>query len=95
MFSVATNALRNHPKLKNVTIMEHAPRHDLAAYDPTHLKSNLAKFANSTFNQLWHSSGLRDKIMIGKHSISSEEVVINDIYKNEWSGRYDGLHMLG
>ena len=58
MFTVGQEALKKHPKLKYVVIMEHVPRYDLAATDPTGLKPKLAKFANSTFEQLWADSAI-------------------------------------
>ena len=51
MVSIATNALFEHPEIKKVTLMEHAPRHDTAASDPTRLKARLAFFANKTLEQ--------------------------------------------
>ena len=95
MFTVATNALKTHPQMKNVIVLEHAPRHDVTITDPTQLKSKLAKFANTTLTQLWHSSNMKDRIIIGKHSLDYTENMLHAIYKDDWSGRYDGVHMYG
>ena len=53
IFSVAERSLKEYPNLKNVVIMEHAPRYDTGEVDPTGLKEALAKYANNIFNQLW------------------------------------------
>jgi hypothetical protein len=95
IFAVATNALKTHPNMKNVIIMEHAPRHDVSISDPTQLKSKLAKFANTTLMQLWHSSNMKDRIIIGKHSLDYTENMFHAIYKDDWSGKFDGVHLYG
>ena len=95
MFSVATNAVISHPEIKKVLIMEHAPRHDKPEVDPTGLKSTLAKFANSTLDQLWHSSDFKNKIVIGKHSLDVASKKTAAVYRDDWSGRFDGVHMYG
>ena len=95
MFFVAENALARCPNLKAVIIMTHAPRHDISVIDPTGLKPKLAQYANSTFSSLWHSSAMKDKITVGKHSLNVSEDMMMAIYKDERSGRYDGVHHFG
>ena len=95
MFTVAQNALSRHPQLKTVVIMEHAPRFDVAFNDPTGLKSKLATFANSTLAQLWQSSPMKNKIVIGKHTLDCPDDMINAWYKDDSSSRYDGVHLYG
>ena len=95
MVTVAENALKDHPNLKNVIIMEHADRYDDPAYDPTGLKPKLAKFANITLSQLLNKENTTNKIQIGKHNLDYTEYMFHAIYKEEWSGKCDGLHMKG
>ena len=95
MYSVAQNALIDHPELRKVVLMEHAPRRDTPDVDPTGLKSKLAIFANSSLTQLWHSSAMKDRISIGKHSLDLANERTNAVYKDDWTGRYDGVHMYG
>ena len=78
-----------------MVILEHAPRHDIPSVDPTGLKPKLAEFANSTFAYLWHSSAMKDKIVIGKHSLDCAGDMVQAWFKDDWSGRYDGVHMYG
>ena len=92
IITVAESAIRNHPELEKVVIVEHAPRFDLEEVDPTGLKPRLAVFANNTLNKLQHSSEMKDKIVIGKHSLDK---LHSRMYKDERTGRYDGLHMYG
>ena len=92
IITVAESAIRNHPELEKVVIVEHAPRFDLEEVDPTGLKPRLAVFANNTLNKLQHSSEMKDKIVIGKHSLDKMH---SRMYKDERTGRYDGLHMYG
>ena len=91
--AVAHNALQNLPNLEKVVVMEHAPRFDEENIDPTGLKPMLAKLANSTFAQMWHSSMFKDKLVIGKHSLDCTNDQRDIRYRDERSNRYDGVHM--
>ena len=95
MFGVAQAALTRHPQLKKIVIMEHAPRYDTNAVDPTGLKPKLSKYANSSFQQLWHSSALKNRIVIGKHNLECGGDQLEGRYRDDWSGRYDGVHFYG
>jgi hypothetical protein len=81
--------------LKKVVIMEHAPRFDKPDVDPSGLKPKLADFTNSTLTQMWHSSAMRDRIVIGKHSLSCNEDNKVAMYRDDWSGKFDGVHLYG
>ena len=70
MFTVAEAALANNKQLIKVVIMEHAPRYDTQEVDPSGVKPKLANFANSTMSKMWHSSAMRNRIVLGKHSLS-------------------------
>ena len=67
MVAYAENALKENPDLKKMIIMEHAPRYDTEDVDPLKLKTDLAKYANYTFNQLWLDSP--KNITIGHHGL--------------------------
>ena len=95
IFTTARNALRNHPKLEKVVILEHAPRFDRADVDPQGMKPQLAKFANSTFDQLWFESPLKDKIIIGKHNLDCPDDLFLSRYRDDLTHRYDGVHIRG
>ena len=76
--------------------MEHPPQFDNPDVDPTSLKCNLARLANATLGGLWLNSPLKDRIVIGHHSLESSGSGIAhfDIYQNK-NGRYDGVHFWG
>ena len=97
MFSLAQAALEQNRNLKSVVLMEHTPRFDGLDVDPTSLKPNLVKLANSTLNQLWLNSHLKNKISIGHHSLenSGTETAHLARYQNLRTGRYDGVHLYG
>ena len=95
IFDVAQNALCAHPELRKVVIMEHAPRVDTLKEDPTGLKLKLATFANASFAQMWHNSTMKDNILIGKHSIDAAGDKAPALYKNDRTGRMDGIHFYG
>ena len=88
MFSVAQAALSKHPQLKKVAILEHAPRFDTQDIDPAGLKPELAKLANATFSQLWHSSSFKHKITIGKHSLDCPDELIAARYSTRSLKKY-------
>ena len=95
MLSVAENAIRRHPELIKVVLLKHSPRHDETLSDPTGLKPKLAKFANSTLAQMCQNSDLKDKIVVGKHNLDCGDDQIAAVFKDDRSGRYDGVHMYG
>lgn len=88
MIAVAENALKTHPCLEKVILLEHTPRFDLFEADPTGLKQKLAGFANTTLNNLITNSSMNKKITLGKHSMYPDA-------DHGLSGRYDGEHMFG
>ena len=89
MMKVAKDALAN---VKKVTIMNHAPRYDTHSVDPMGLKQKLAKYANNYMLELWLDCPMKDKIFIGRHNLecTGEERIKR--YKDDHSGRYDGVH---
>ena len=95
IFTVAENAIRRHPQLKKVVIMEHAPRYDVSDVDPTGLKPKLAKYANSALAELLQSCAVKDRIVVGKHRLDCAGDQIAARYRDDWSSRYDGVHMYG
>ena len=96
MVAVAESAIRNHPELEKVVILEHPPRFDLPEIDPLGLKPQLAKFANLTFGQLWLSSSLKGKIIIGSHNLNcTTDEQFAQRYRDGRSKKYDGVHLYG
>ena len=95
MIKVAENSLKNHPKLKNVTILGHTPRYDSREIDPAGLKPNIAHFANNYLLELWLYSPLKDKIHIGNHNLECSGAVRAQRYTDGRTGRHDGVHMYG
>ena len=95
MINIAENALADNAELKNVTIMNHAPRYGAEDIDPLGLKHNLANLANSHLLKLWLSSSCKDKIFIGSHSLETSAEIRNIRHTDKRSGRYDGVHFYG
>ena len=95
MIKIAEDSLKNHPKLKNVTILGHTPRYDSREIDPAGLKPNIAHFANNYLLELWLYSPLKDKIHIGNHNLECSGAVRAQRYTDGRTGRHDGVHMYG
>ena len=97
IFSGAGQSLKENPNLKNVVIMEHAPRYDTREIDPTGLQEALAKYANNIFNQLWMDSRFKNKITIGSHVLITGNAgpAHDDIFRSSQTGKYDGVHHYG
>ena len=93
VFTVVHNALSGNPNLSKVCVVEHAPRFDDPGVDPTGLKPILAKFANSTFNQLWMESPFKSRIIVAAHNIFCNGNSEEDLFTDDKSGKYDGVHM--
>ena len=73
--------------------MQHAPRFDTVDVDPLGLKPKLAMYANSILSQLWHSSPMKNRIVIGKHKLGCPEDKFEERYTDGRTGWYDGVHM--
>ena len=95
MIKVAEEAIGNNPNLVNVTIMNHAPRFDKRDIVPVQIKSNLASFANSYFLELWLDSPMKNKIIIGSHTLDCSGDVRQKRYTHERTNRQDGVHLYG
>ena len=91
MFSLAQQSLDQNKGLSKVVIMEHHPRFD------SPVNSKLAGLANTTLSQLWVISPLKDKIIIGRHSLESYGTGATHLarYQDYNTGRYDGVHLYG
>ena len=89
VFNVAHEALRNKSDLVKVIVMEHASCFD------EHLKPALAKFANTTFNNLWMASPFKSKITIAAHNLQCDEETRVSRYTGDRNIKYDGIHMYG
>ena len=59
------------------------------------LKAELAEYANSIYRHLWFESSLKDKIVLGKHSLDCSEKTRLARYTDRINNRYDGVHMYG
>ena len=94
MLKTAESSLKENPTLKKVIIMEHPKRFDTPDVDPVQLKHVLAKLANSTMNQLWLNSPLKDKISIGYHSLDDMKTHESN-FRNRNTNMYDGVHFYG
>ena len=94
MFAIAVNALENHKELKKVVLMEHAPRFE-SKTDPAGVKAQLAYYANSVYEDLWKSSNIKEKIIIGKHSLECDADKLQARYCDDFTGKYDGVHFFG
>ena len=88
---IAEKAVADFANLKQVIIMEHAPRFD------NDRNNHLAQFANTTFHDLVAKSPACNKIFIGHHNLNSYGVgkTHNLRYLQSRTGKYDGLHFLG
>ena len=75
--------------------MNHVPRYDGKEVDPAGLKPNLAKFANNCMLELWLQSPLKNKILIGTHTLDCAGYLRSQRYTDERTGKYDGVHLYG
>ena len=95
MFKVAADAIKKHPNIKKVLIMEHTPRFDEPHSDPMSLKPALVKYANSTLNQLWIESPHKSQIIVASHNLIWGIGNKDSIFKDKRSYKYDAVHMYG
>ena len=93
MMNVAEDLIKRENDIKKVLILEHPPRFDIKSRDPLSLKPELARFANSFYQQLWFESKSKHRIVLGKHNLGCSEKVQLDRFTDRFNNRYDGIHM--
>ena len=81
LFKAAENALHVQPTLKKVVIMKHIPRYDPQVSDPLSLKPALSQMFNNLLTELWMSSPLKDRIVIGSHDIECSGAIRESRYR--------------
>ena len=69
--------------------MNHAPRNDAPAVDPSGIKPILANYANSYLLELWLDSPMKNRIFIGSHNLDCSGNTWTKRYTDEQLDRYD------
>ena len=92
VMETAQKTIETNQSIRKVIILEHPPRFDTKNADPLSLKPELAKYANSLYQQLWSKSAVKDKIVLGKHNLNCSEETRVTRYTGR-NNRYDGVHM--
>ena len=75
-----------------MVIFDRIPRHDPHNVDPYGLKSELSNYGNKIYRQLKEKSKMKEKIVIGEHSLDFKGNMKEKIYGRE---NFDGIHMRG
>ena len=91
--SIAEDVIKSKEDVKKVLILEHPPRFDPKSKDPLCLKPELARYANSLYQQLWFQSQLKHKIVLGKHNLECSEQIQLQRFTDRRTNKYDGVHM--
>ena len=95
LFSAAVTALQEHPRLKKLIIMNLTPRYDDTVSDPLSLKPALALLFNNTLQSAWIDSSVRDRLVIGTHSLDCVGATQEARYRDTKTGKFDGVHLYG
>ena len=96
LFEVAFKAAKRYPNMK-VVIVKRLPRFDSKSSDPEGIKSQLTKFANHVYDQLWYKKGCVPNIHIVEIdlNISGQGYLKDIIFGVENAKNYDGIHLRG
>jgi hypothetical protein len=96
LFDVAEDALKNSAHLQKVIIIKRLPRFDPKKNDSLGIKSQLSKYANTCYDQLWVKRGRPENIhIVNLDGLDSTEYLRNIIYGGESKDNYDGIHFRG
>ena len=68
---------------------------DVHEADPSALKPKLAMYANTVLADLHRQSVWQDRILIGKHGLDMQGNNMAAWYRDDFTGRFDGVHMYG
>ena len=93
---MAAEATARDSKL-NVIIVKRLPRFDRASKDILGIKSQLSKFANHVYDQLWLKQGSPDRIKIVDLELECGKYrhLKNIIFGTTNNPKYDGIHLIG
>ena len=96
LFGIAEDAITKDPKL-NVVIVKRLQRFDRSSVDMFRIKSQLSKFSNHVYDQLWLKQGSPERIHIVELDMDCEKYshLKELIYGHPNNPKYDGIHMIG
>ena len=96
LFDVAENAVKVNPELR-VIIVKRLPRFDSLASDPLGIKTELSKFANKTYDQIWFRRGGPKNVHVVNFDFDCERssYLKEILFGNPDSRNYDGIHLRG
>ena len=95
IFNSGIIALEQQPSLKSVIFLKQTPRYDPIETDPLSIKAALSHLFNNTLVNLWMSSPLKEKIVVGIHNIDCSGAIQAARYRDTKTGRFDGVHLYG
>ena len=80
MIDIAEDIIKGENDTKKVLILEHPPRFVSGSKDPLSLKSELSRYANTLYQQMWFYSDVKHKLVLGKHNLDSSQQTRLDIF---------------
>ena len=95
LINCAEEASKNNPNLRKIIVAKQIPRYDSFNTNPPGLKTSLSYIFNSALVDLAASSDLKEKLIIGDHTLDCEGAVREARYKNSRTGRYNSVHLFG
>ena len=93
LFTTVSNAVQSNPEVQKVVIMKQTPRYDPKNNDPQAIKVELSKLYNKTLDQQWRNCPIKNRIMIGHHSLDCSGGVRDSRYRV--NNKFDGVHLYG
>ena len=96
LFSIAESAIAHSPEL-NVVIVKRLPRFDHISRVPLGIKSQLSKFANYVYDQLWLKRGSPARIHVVDFNIECKNgsYLKDMLYGKPNNQKFDGTHLIG
>ena len=95
LFDIATEALEKSEKLKKILIIKRLPRYDRSSSDLLGIKSQLSKYANSVYDQLWLKKGSPENIQIVDLDLECSGNFRDLVYGKHDDVNFDGIHLSG
>ena len=96
LYDVAVKAIEKNPTMK-VIIVKRLLRYDPVSSDPKGIKSQLSRFGNHVYDQLWFKGGCPKNIHVVDFELNcSSSGYLKDLIYGQINGRnYDGIHVRG
>ena len=95
LFNIAKEALEKSKNVRKVIIVKRISRFDRSSSDLIGIKSQLSRYANSVYDQLWIKNGSPENIILIDLDLECTGYFRDLVYGKYDDTKFDGIHLSG